>query len=150
MYFKNGNKSSDQFTMSPSKYPQKRFFRKNCRWCNEEFQPRGPSHLYCSDECADKGHDDKWLIKTYGITRKDYQAMIESQNYQCKICDGEGFLMRESHKSKLVIDHDHETGEVRGLLCHNCNRGLGLFKDSAKNLKKAQDYLEGATTSRKT
>lgn len=54
--------------------------------------------------------------------------------------------MKPSHKLKLVVDHCHSSGEVRGLLCHNCNRALGLFKDSRENLLNAVEYLEGATT----
>lgn len=54
--------------------------------------------------------------------------------------------MLNHHKSKLVVDHCHDTGIVRGLLCHNCNRALGLFKDKIEVLKNAIKYLEGATT----
>ena len=54
--------------------------------------------------------------------------------------------MAEHHKSKLVVDHCHATGKVRGLLCHNCNRALGLLKDKISVLKNAIQYLEGATT----
>lgn len=50
------------------------------------------------------------------------------------------------HKAKLALDHDHKTGAVRGLLCHNCNRALGLFQDSISNLENAIDYLKRATT----
>lgn len=50
--------------------------------------------------------------------------------------------MANHHKMKLVVDHCHVTGKVRGLLCHNCNRALGLLKDSVDNLSKAIDYLK--------
>lgn len=57
--------------------------------------------------------------------------------------------MAAHHKMKLVVDHCHSSGVVRGLLCHNCNRALGLLKDSTRNLESAIRYLEGAETIRK-
>lgn len=77
---------------------------------------------------------------------KDVADLHEKQNNKCAVCDGEGFKMAEHHKSKLVVDHCHKSGTVRGLLCHNCNRALGLFKDKIDVLKRAIKYLEGATT----
>jgi len=63
--------------------------------------------------------------------------MLEQQGYRCFICnDYEGV-----EKRTLSVDHDHESGRVRGLLCTNCNTGLGKFKDNADFLKKAIEYL---------
>jgi hypothetical protein len=49
--------------------------------------------------------------------------------------------MRDDHVTGMNLDHDHKTGIARGLLCHNCNRGLGLFKDSEELLEAARVYL---------
>lgn len=49
---------------------------------------------------------------------------------------------------KLVVDHCHDTGKIRGLLCHNCNRALGLLKDSVHTLESAIDYLEKTGTAK--
>lgn len=79
----------------------------------------------------------------YGLTEDDFKNLKESQRGLCGIC---GVRMEEyghvKHKSNtFCVDHDHITNEVRGLLCANCNRGLGLFKDSVSNLISAIRYL---------
>jgi hypothetical protein len=141
------NKSSDDFTAAPEKYPQGRFKPKPCRLCGTQFNPLAPSHLYCSDACSQRGLTSAYLKRNYGITIEDYERMLEAQNHRCKLCGGDGFPMDPArHKVRLVVDHCHETGEIRGLLCHNCNRGLGLFKDNPSLLLSAAAYLEGATT----
>ena len=142
----NGNKTSEHFTATPEKYPQKQFKDKSCRRCSKVFKPLGPSHLYCTDECAAEAYADRLLKRNYGIDYSTVKSLYEQQARKCAICGGEGFKMAEHHKLKLVVDHCHATGKVRGLLCHNCNRGLGLFKDSITNLLRAIEYLEGATT----
>ncbi len=80
------------------------------------------------------------VLKRYGMTIADHDAMIKKQNGVCVICgDPPGVIGRWS---TLHIDHDHATGKVRGLLCHGCNVGLGLFRDSSKFLKNAARYLD--------
>lgn len=140
------NPTSDKFTATPDKYPQGRFKPKSCRTCGEMFSPIAPSHLHCSDECSSKAQTNRYLQRNYGINLTKYETMLEEQGHCCKLCGGEGFLMKENHKVKLVVDHCHATGAVRGLLCHNCNRALGLLKDDTETLTKAIAYLEGATT----
>lgn len=127
--------------MNPAK-----FKKKNCRYCDEEFTPTAPSHLYCSDDCAKNGVIQRHYRRSYGMTYKEVLSLREKQDNLCAICGETGFMMNERVKSSLNVDHCHETGEVRGLLCHNCNRGLGLFQDSVSRLKSAIAYLEGATT----
>ena len=140
------NKPQEQMTADASKYPQGKFKEKGCKNCGKSFQPKAPSHMYCSTACADDGVVDAYLKRTYGITLSDYKDLLEAQDHKCSICGGEGFLMSDKHKVKLVVDHCHSTGAVRGLLCHNCNRALGLLQDSRLFLQNAIYYLEGATT----
>lgn len=87
------------------------------------------------------------LRATYGITYPAYLSMKRGQGGVCAICKEEetGVHRRGSVEIPLdlAVDHCHETGEVRGLLCHKCNKGLGLFKDNPVLLKAAQDYLTG-------
>jgi len=140
------NKPKAEQTASPDKYPQGRFKPKPCKHCQDVFSPRAPSELYCSDRCKDHAYTSAYLKRTYGITYDDYLRMLEEQQHRCAICPSEGFTMDPKHKLKLVVDHCHTTGRVRGLLCHNCNRALGLLKDSRSSLERAIGYLEGATT----
>ena len=138
------NRRSENFTAEASKYPQGRFNPKPCRECGKEFTPFAPSHLYCSDECACVAHDRRRMEKAYGMTLEEYEGLVKSHAGKCAICGGEGFELVPGQKSLIVIDHCHATGKVRGLLCHNCNRGLGLFKDSVESLKSAIKYLGGS------
>ena len=78
----------------------------------------------------------KWYLKTtYGLTPEEYEKLYDKTNGKCYIC-------LESKDYYLHVDHDHETGKIRGLLCNNCNRGLGLFKDSKDSLLRAVKYLD--------
>lgn len=88
-----------------------------------------------------KQNPDK--VKTYdlkskfGISLFEYNDLRHTQNYSCKICGTKETDLDEN----LVVDHCHTTGKIRGLLCHCCNRGLGLLKDDTEILQKAIDYL---------
>ena len=72
------------------------------------------------------------------MTYDRYLTMLEDQNHCCSLCG----LGKDLFKRQLSVDHDHETGEVRGLLCDACNGGIGRLKDSVIMLKKAIAYLE--------
>lgn len=135
------NKPQALMTADPSKYPQKYFKPKGCRECGVNFTPRAPSHLTCSQACADRMMVSAYLSRNYGIRLGDYERMYTQQLGLCAICRGEGFVMAKHHKLKLVVDHCHASGRVRGLLCHNCNRALGLLQDSIEALGRAKEYL---------
>lgn len=76
---------------------------------------------------------DTQLRGNYGITLADYRAMHASQNGGCLICDRK--------METLSVDHCHATGLVRGLLCPECNSGIGYFRDDTKLMLRAIDYL---------
>ena len=80
-------------------------------------------------------HFERHLLRTYGITLNDRDALLVKQEGVCAIChqDGQG--------KALCIDHDHTTGRVRALLCHHCNTGLGHFFDDLSRLASAIRYL---------
>lgn len=73
------------------------------------------------------------LKRVYGLTPERHDALLESQGGVCAICSKPGL--------KLVVDHDHATGKVRGLLCHHCNVGIGYLRDDIEILASAQTYL---------
>ena len=137
----NGNTKQKDMTAKPSKYPQGNFKVKACRWCKTVFSPMAPSHLYCSQRCADDAHTDSYYTKRYGCGLREVRNMYESQKGLCAICNNFGFKMLDTHVSGMNLDHCHTTGRVRGLLCHNCNRALGLFKDDPNTLENAARYI---------
>ena len=71
------------------------------------------------------------------ISQKEYQEILASQNNQCAICGKDA----TEFKTSLNVDHDYKTKKIRGLLCTNCNMGLGHFKDSLSNLHRALMYI---------
>ncbi len=73
------------------------------------------------------------LLRTYGLERQDYDAMLAAQANLCAIC--------RTGSCKLVVDHDHATGKVRGLLCGRCNAALGFFRDDSESCQRAAGYL---------
>lgn len=77
---------------------------------------------------------EQLLRLNYGLSIESYDELFESQDNCCKICGKE--------EARFVVDHDHDSGKVRSILCNSCNRGLGYFKDSPEVLRKAADYLE--------
>lgn len=78
----------------------------------------------------------KGLLKKYGLSAKEYADILQAQNGVCAVCQGENKDGR-----RLFVDHCHDTGKVRGLLCGKCNSGLGLFNDNTEVMLNAIDYL---------
>ncbi|KKM81485.1 hypothetical protein LCGC14_1329300 [marine sediment metagenome] len=77
------------------------------------------------------------LVRKYGITLDDYDQMLKAQGGGCAICG------RKPTNRRLDVDHSHKSKNVRGLLCHKCNRGLPWFNDNPDVLRSAVRYLEG-------
>jgi hypothetical protein len=77
------------------------------------------------------------LRHRYGLTVEEYNQMFADQNGGCAICG----THQSELKRKLAVDHDHETGKIRGLLCSHCNAGIGQFKDNVSLMGFAIDYL---------
>lgn len=81
-------------------------------------------------------HRNRHLTQKYGITAEEWDVMFESQHHACAIC-------RSDQTSwNWCVDHDHETGNVRGILCQGCNTLIGMAKDHPEVLDDAKRYLE--------
>lgn len=136
---------------------------KTCKDCGET-KPRSEFHIKNKDRkdphnsrcktCANKFKAEKmrsgeWkkmtpeesrrrnLQASYGITPDDYNAMFSYQRGCCAICG----VHQNEQVGRLCVDHDHSTGEVRGLLCGHCNKGLGHYRDDPELLEIAAEYL---------
>ena len=83
--------------------------------------------------------NEKYILRLYGVTSEQFQTMWESQGGKCAICDR--LLKNLSKLDKPHIDHCHESGQVRGILCHSCNTLLGHAKDNPEILQAAIIYL---------
>jgi hypothetical protein len=88
---------------------------------------------------------DKWLKHTYGITRAEYERMFAAQDGCCAICRQPG-KVNKGRLRALHVDHDHVTGQVRGLLCHQCNVSLHVI-ERPEWLTAAHQYLQRVTES---
>jgi len=82
---------------------------------------------------------DKWTLlkrcQRHSITPEEFWSLYEEQNGTCPICE------KDIAAEKSAIDHNHATGEVRGILCKQCNRALGMLSDDPKTLSRAKKYL---------
>lgn len=101
----------------------------NCRSCLKEIR--------ASRTEAQSRYYAEWSRrKLYGLTQDQYDDMIDAQDNRCAIC------RKETAGKALHVDHDHETGRVRGLLCGPCNMGLGHFGDDVDRMADAIRYLK--------
>lgn len=108
------------------------------RWLDASSFSRSPVTLSGrSNVCKDCAYSWK-LTKVYGITLAQYNEMLVDQNYCCSIC-----AEPQRDSKRLAVDHDHDTGRVRGLLCHECNLMLGKARDNPDLLRAGATYLEG-------
>lgn len=81
------------------------------------------------------------VSKRYNLTEQEFLNLFETRNYKCDICG----TSKDENKKGLAVDHCHKTGKIRGLLCGNCNNGIGRFKDNIQILENAVKYLKENT-----
>ncbi len=107
----------------------------------KQYPCNSPENRKMIDDKYRKNNPDKIkdykLRKNYGITLDEYNIIFNRQEGKCCICG----VHQDELTKILVVDHDHCTGKIRGLLCDKCNRGLGHFNDDIELLQKAVNYL---------
>ena len=81
-------------------------------------------------------------LKEHGLMLEQYQTLLIEQDMRCGICGFRQPAKIEHQYQTLQIDHDHSNGKVRGLLCHQCNTGIGMLRDSKELMEKAVVWLE--------
>lgn len=82
--------------------------------------------------------EDQIMRRTYGISMQEFDELVEFQSGKCAIC----FKPLDTINRRANIDHCHDTGKVRGILCSGCNTGIGQLGDNIEGLKRALYYLE--------
>ena len=114
---------------------------KQCIICKKDFIPNGNYQKYCSKDCFLVARSEFRYFgdvkKLYNLDKDSYNTLLKEQDNRCGIC---GKHQKEL-STKLCVDHDHNTGSVRKLLCSLCNKGLGAFLDNPDLLLKAASYL---------
>lgn len=142
----------------------------SCRQCGEQFERVQSNRKFCSSACRQAAHrarfpmteaekvkarecTRRWIAKyperhrenryrKYGITLADYERMAAQQGGVCALCGEPERRVRDDHATRrLSVDHDHATGQVRGLLCHRCNLSL-RYNLTPDLLRKMADYIE--------
>lgn len=109
-----------------------------CDHCAAEFVPVAIRQRWCKTCCPNL--EDSHRMQAYGINKAEYDALVIRANGRCEIC---GEKPTQLLRRGLHIDHDHQTGKVRGLLCNGCNRTLGFVEHRPGWSNKASVYLVG-------
>lgn len=118
-------KAASEFTFDRQK---RDCLRRTCRQCEKELRA----------ETADQRRRNR-IIKTYGVDPDWFDRTFQAQSGRCAIC-----REKLTQQGGMAVDHNHDTGAVRGLLCSLCNSGLGMFRDRPRLLTAAAKYLRRA------
>ncbi len=101
-----------------------------CLLCGAERKARSDA-IYCTRKCATKAAN---LRLNYGLSAQDYRHIIDRQGNACAVCHARFDI------TKIVVDHCHETGQVRGLLCSQCNVALGMLGEKPERIHALAQY----------
>lgn len=132
------------------KYLDKRAYEKSNKEkvaaAAQRYRKRRPEQTLASRRAHYQSNPDmyrSYRLGRYGITAADYDSILAAQGGRCACC---GAAANRSGK-RLFVDHDHATGSVRGVICLNCNRGIGSLGDTIEGVRRALNYLERAQQS---
>ena len=115
-----------------AKRPERLASTRPCKRCTAAISTR---KQFCGHCLELKRRED--ALRRYELTVPEFDAMLQAQGGCCAICRKEN-----ADGGRLHVDHDHDTGRVRGLLCRACNRGMGLLRDDPDRLAAAIHYLQ--------
>jgi hypothetical protein len=134
-------KPLESFHRNRSRHDGRAHYCKPCNlaWKRVDYQKHRPRRIASSRRQS--------LRVMYGLTPEDWERMLREQAGGCAIC---GAGVSDRRWARLHVDHCHVTGVVRGLLCSNCNIGLGMFDDDTERLRTAIQYLDKETISAAT
>ena len=117
---------------------------KNAMWVrsNKEKHAATCANWYAKNKSTAAAKSSEWHYQFhYGISKSEFLSMVDSVNGKCQCC-GITIVVGTRANNGAVLDHDHATGKIRGVLCSGCNKGIGLLKDSAVVLEMAAAYLK--------
>ncbi|MBV9125669.1 MAG: endonuclease VII domain-containing protein [Planctomycetes bacterium] len=117
-----------------------------CPVCSQDFEAKSSRRKFCGRKCFGIDQKNKnplvrferRLREKYNLSYIRYAEMLEQQNNRCKICKEEFY---STEKMQPVVDHDHSSNLVRGILCTCCNTGLGMFNESEEAMREAIEYI---------
>ena len=122
---------------------KRRYFTCKNEGCDNETKPpykRSPPrtgyyHYTVCQSCTN-------TMRVYGITHPEKVAMVEAQDYKCKLCNID-LVMQRSNSNTACVDHCHSTGAIRGILCLQCNSAIGKLGDTEEALTRVVAYIKG-------
>lgn len=115
---------------------QKRKSNNQCTLCGNSLEASRIGKSFC-ENCAKKYTASRSRFYNYGLSDTEYNLLLQKSDNKCQICGS---------STNLVVDHDHITKKVRGILCNKCNWGLGNFSDNVLFLLNAAKYLQNTKT----
>lgn len=122
---------------------RKEYYQKNKERLLELQRERNRAN-YKANKHVYKARNRRAVLKQYGLTPDEYQDILDAQGGGCAICTA------SARTRKMVVDHCHQTGKIRGILCNQCNTAIGLLAELPGRIMEAADYLirssSGATS----